>query len=74
MRIKDVCIPDNFDRVDSPDPWWYGYSIGRWVDDYTFVVRMGALVAGKSNSEVQPHTFYSSWVTRTWCAERSEID
>lgn len=22
----------------DPDPRWYGYSIGRWVDDYTFVV------------------------------------
>ena len=23
---------------DSPDPRYYGYSIGRWADDYTFVV------------------------------------
>lgn len=22
----------------DPDPTWYGYSVGRWVDDYTFVV------------------------------------
>jgi len=22
----------------SPDPRWYGYSVGRWEDDYTFVV------------------------------------
>jgi hypothetical protein len=22
----------------NPDPRWYGYSIGRWEDDYTFVV------------------------------------
>ena len=22
----------------NPDPRWYGYSVGRWVDDYTFVV------------------------------------
>lgn len=22
----------------SPDPRWYGYSVGRWADDYTFVV------------------------------------
>ena len=26
------------DTPDSPDPRWYGYSVGRWVDDYTFVV------------------------------------
>lgn len=23
---------------DDPDPLWYGYSVGKWVDDYTFVV------------------------------------
>jgi hypothetical protein len=23
----------------DPDPRWYGYSVGRWVDDYTFVVQ-----------------------------------
>ena len=22
----------------DPDPRWYGYSVGRWEDDYTFVV------------------------------------
>ena len=22
----------------NPDPRWYGYSVGRWEDDYTFVV------------------------------------
>jgi hypothetical protein len=22
----------------DPDPRWYGYSVGKWVDDYTFVV------------------------------------
>jgi hypothetical protein len=22
----------------DPDPRWYGYSVGRWTDDYTFVV------------------------------------
>jgi hypothetical protein len=22
----------------NPDPRWYGYSVGRWVDDYTLVV------------------------------------
>jgi hypothetical protein len=23
----------------NPDPRWYGYSVGRWEDDYTFVVQ-----------------------------------
>lgn len=26
------------DSPTSPDPRWYGYSVGRWADDYTFVV------------------------------------
>jgi hypothetical protein len=26
------------DSPSSPDPRWYGYSIGRWEDDHTFVV------------------------------------
>jgi hypothetical protein len=26
------------DTADSVDPRWYGYSIGSWADDYTFVV------------------------------------
>jgi hypothetical protein len=24
--------------VDAPDPRYYGYSVGEWVDDYTFVI------------------------------------
>jgi hypothetical protein len=27
----------------DPDPRWYGYSIGRWEDDYTFVVETNGL-------------------------------
>jgi hypothetical protein len=23
----------------NPDPRWYGYSVGRWEDDFTFVVK-----------------------------------
>jgi hypothetical protein len=22
----------------DPDPWWYGHSVGKWEDDFTFVV------------------------------------
>ena len=22
----------------DPDPWWYGHSVGKWLDDYTFIV------------------------------------
>jgi hypothetical protein len=23
---------------EDPDPWWYGHSVGKWEDDFTFVV------------------------------------
>jgi hypothetical protein len=26
------------DAANSPDPRWYGYSVGKWADDYTFVI------------------------------------
>ncbi len=26
------------DAADAPDPRWYGYSVGHWEDDHTFVV------------------------------------
>jgi hypothetical protein len=33
-------LPKNVggDTPGAADPRWYGYSVGRWVDDYTFVV------------------------------------
>jgi hypothetical protein len=27
----------------DPDPRWYGYSVGKWVDDYTFVAKTTGL-------------------------------
>ena len=27
----------------DPDPRWFGYSVGKWVDDYTFVVQTTGL-------------------------------
>ena len=31
-------LPTNFARGDAHDPTYNGYSVGRWEDDYTFVV------------------------------------
>lgn len=40
----------------SPDPRWYGYSIGRWVDDYTFVVQtVGAPETSWGDEYGHPH-------------------
>ena len=38
---KDPTKPSWVNSVDAlpPEPRWWGYSVGKWVDDYTFVVR-----------------------------------
>jgi hypothetical protein len=27
----------------DPEPRWYGYSVGKWEDDYTFVVQSNGM-------------------------------
>ena len=40
----------------SVDPRWYGYSVGRWVDDYTFVVETtGATETSWGDEYGHPH-------------------
>jgi len=34
---------DGRDLPKDPEPRWYGYSIGKWVDDYTFVVQTSGI-------------------------------
>ena len=36
IRTDQPELPKEFD-----EPRWFGYSVGRWVDDYTFVVQSG---------------------------------
>jgi len=44
-RGRDHSCPDHHQRTDGrqlpkdPDPRWYGYSVGKWEDDTTFVVQ-----------------------------------
>jgi hypothetical protein len=40
----------------SPDPKWYGYSVGRWADDFTFVVQTtGAAETSWGDEYGHPH-------------------
>jgi hypothetical protein len=39
----------------SPDPRWYGYSIGRWLDDGTFVVETAGAMETWGDEEGHPH-------------------
>jgi hypothetical protein len=45
------------DGPQSVDPRWYGYSIGRWTDDYTFVVETtGATETSWGDEYGHPHS------------------
>src|SRR5216683_4232325 len=37
-RVWRVVWTDGREFPKDPDPRWYGYSVGKWEDDYTFVV------------------------------------
>ena len=37
-KVWRVIWTDGRDFPKDPDPRWYGYSVGKWVDDYTLVV------------------------------------
>jgi len=38
QRVWRVIWKDGRELPKDPDPQWYGYSVGKWTDDYTFVV------------------------------------
>jgi hypothetical protein len=38
-RVWRVIWTDGREPPKDPEPRWYGYSVGKWMDDYTFVVQ-----------------------------------
>jgi hypothetical protein len=38
QRVWRVIWKDGRELPKDPDPQWYGYSVGKWADDYIFVV------------------------------------
>ena len=38
QRVWRVIWTDGRELPKDPDPQWYGYSVGKWADDFTFVV------------------------------------
>jgi hypothetical protein len=42
-RIWRVVWTDGRDLPKDPEPRWFGYSVGKWVDDYTFVVQSSGM-------------------------------
>ena len=39
QRVWRVIWTDGRELPKDPDPRWYGYSVGKWEDDFTFVVQ-----------------------------------
>ena len=37
-KVWRVIWTDGRELPKDPDPHWFGYSVGKWMDDYTFVV------------------------------------
>src|SRR5260221_4576993 len=42
-KIWRVVWTDGRDLPKDPEPRWFGYSIGKWIDDYTFVVQTSGI-------------------------------
>jgi hypothetical protein len=42
-KVWRVIWTDGRELPKDPEPRWYGYSVGKWVDDYTFVVQTTGL-------------------------------
>jgi hypothetical protein len=42
-KVWRVVWTDGRDLPKDPEPRWYGYSVGKWIDDYTFVVQTSGI-------------------------------
>ncbi len=42
-KIWRVVWTDGRDLPKDPEPRWFGYSVGKWTDDYTFVVQTSGM-------------------------------
>lgn len=61
MDGRELPKPD-----DVPEPRWYGYSVGKWTDDYTFVVEtVGLDERTWIDNVARPHSDELK-VTETW--------
>ena len=42
-RVWRVIWTDGRELTKDPEPRWFGYSVGKWADDYTFVVETAGI-------------------------------
>ena len=43
FRVWRVVWTDGREVPQNPEPRWFGYSVGKWEDDYTFVVQTSGI-------------------------------
>jgi hypothetical protein len=56
-KVWRVIWTDGRELLKDPEPRWYGYSVGKWVDDYTFVVETNGMIEGTWIDRIgRPHS------------------
>ena len=70
-----VIWTDGRELPKDPEPRWNGYSVGKWVDDYTFVVETVGLnpqkLGGPRRASAQRRftrggNVFTAWIMTTW--------
>ena len=73
-KIWRVIWTDGRELPKDPEPRWFGYSVGKWVDDYTLVVETSGRMKGPGSIapavRIAPICAWRSdsiaWITITW--------
>jgi hypothetical protein len=56
-KVWRVIWTDGRELPKDPEPRWFGYSVGKWVDDYTFVVETIGMIDGTWIDRIgRPHS------------------
>jgi len=56
-KVWRVIWTDGRELPKDPEPRWFGYSVGKWVDDYTFVVETVGMIDGTWIDRIgRPHS------------------
>jgi len=68
-------LPKNVGQPGAPDPRWYGYSIGHWDGDYTFVVETtGSDDRSWVDGDGYPHSVEAHFEERYTRANHNTLD
>jgi len=75
QQVWRVIWKDGRDLPKDPDPRWYGYSVGKWEDDYTFVVEtIGMDERTWLDNAGRPHSDLLHVIERCRRADRDHLE